>query len=275
MTTDDYRMHCAPAGDHFGVDVFGEGSKLVVHYDFDASDPKGGKMSWGTHEEPLPPEPKRWMSCDSLSKLAGEITKVLPQIERDFGAKASKPLDSWGCDNLPQNIASCGWSGKCCDIHDACYAGLGCSASSWVHTFACITDAANGGPPVYECFTPCDYCNSAALACFPTLPGPSNCCGATCNVCGIPRNPANPLGCVADCQCGPNGQCIAWTGTCACKPQECLAWQCGTFPDGCGGTLYCQQGCVPPPPPLCTPEGGRCDQNANCCWGDCVEGVCS
>src|SRR3984885_13554465 len=154
VTTDDYRMHCAPAGDHFGVDVFGEGSKLVVHYDFDASDPKGGKMSWGTHEEPLPPEPKRWMSCDSLSKLAGEITKVLPQIERDFGAKASKPLDSWGCDNLPQNIASCGGRANPGTPPARCAAGPGGRPSGGAHASAPTPAAPNGGPPVYECFTP-------------------------------------------------------------------------------------------------------------------------
>jgi hypothetical protein len=66
------------------------------------------------------------------------------------------------------------------------------------------------------CYDACDVCNATAAGCFLfALPGPSTCCGANCNVCGIPRVLGNPFGCVADCQCSAGLVCDpAGTGKC-------------------------------------------------------------
>jgi hypothetical protein len=83
--------------------------------------------------------------------------------------------DNWGCDLLPGKynwVASCGSKGKCCDIHDACYAKHGCTASSWKSA------------PWKTCQL---RCNIPAVACFLSgLPvGPSVCCSK--GNCGRPR----------------------------------------------------------------------------------------
>jgi len=78
--------------------------------------------------------------------------------------------DNYGCD-LPYTwVTSCGSKGKCCDVHDACYAKYGCTSASW-NTW----QGAN-----------CDACNNNVVYCiFETNPGPSSCCSA--GNCGRPR----------------------------------------------------------------------------------------
>jgi hypothetical protein len=83
--------------------------------------------------------------------------------------------DNWGCDLLPRRfnwVASCGPKGRCCDIHDACYARHRCTASSWTK------------PPWNKCQV---RCNAPAVACFGNaIPvGPSVCCRR--GNCGRPR----------------------------------------------------------------------------------------
>lgn len=79
--------------------------------------------------------------------------------------------DSYGCDIPTWAVNSCGSKGKCCDVHDACYAQHGCTSSSWYWTTP-------GGA--------CDKCNGNVVHCITfTNPGPSSCCAA--GNCGQPR----------------------------------------------------------------------------------------
>lgn len=79
--------------------------------------------------------------------------------------------DNYGCDIPTWTVSSCGSKGKCCDVHDACYAQYGCTSSSWY-----------GYGPVI-----CDTkCNANVVSCIlNTNPGPSSCCAA--HKCGQPR----------------------------------------------------------------------------------------
>lgn len=79
--------------------------------------------------------------------------------------------DNYGCDIPTWAVDSCGSKGKCCDVHDACYAKHGCTSSSWYWTLP---------------FGSCDKCNSAVVNCIlHSNPGPSSCCAA--GNCGKPR----------------------------------------------------------------------------------------
>ena len=81
--------------------------------------------------------------------------------------------DNWGCDIPPFVVSSCGLWGKCCDIHDACYAANGCTAASWV----------------FDQGAACTSCNTKVTQCVFLGPpiGQSACCRADTPRCGDPR----------------------------------------------------------------------------------------
>jgi len=214
------------------------------------------------------------LSCANANELAYHI--YLSQNKTKAEA-ADVPYDSWGCD-LPfaGQVVSCSPKGGCCDAHDGCFAQRGCTAASWAHTFACSAIAVEAGreaDPVtglvldlaFYCYDGCDQCNIGAAICFVgQFPGPSVCCNPFCYICGVPRNPINPFGCVLtstglDCMCSSGFRCDLPSGLCvpACQPcqfQECgIDYSCGS-PVSCGscGPGYrCRDGmcCVWPPPP--------------------------
>lgn len=120
---------------------------------------------------------------EPASKSLTEPMSELPDLEKAIAGAAymqtkvanamagGEEYDSYGCDIPTWAVNSCGSKGKCCDIHDACYAKNGCTASSWYWTLP-------GGA--------CDKCNGAVVSCITTSnPGPSSCCAA--GNCGQPR----------------------------------------------------------------------------------------
>lgn len=110
---------------------------------------------------------------DELPTLEGSIKGALYIQSQVSSSMQGKEYDNYGCD-LPSWVwfgDSCGSNGKCCDVHDACYADNGCTASSWYWTWP-------GGA--------CDRCNGDVVYCISfTDPGPSSCCAA--GNCGQPR----------------------------------------------------------------------------------------
>jgi hypothetical protein len=224
------------------------------------------------------------LGCENANELAYHIYLSQNQTKDQSG---EVPLDNWGCDlRFATDIASCSLKGGCCDDHDACFAQRGCTAASWAHTFACSAIAVQAGEqadPVtglvldlaFYCYDGCDLCNITAGICFvgPFLPGPSVCCNPLCYICGIPRNPINPFGCVADCMCPSGYRCDLPTGTCqpvcqACQIQQCgYDYSCGSPPvfcGDCGPGERCRSGtcCQWPPPPR--PPGGITDMPDPC-----------
>lgn len=106
--------------------------------------------------------------------LTPELVSVLLENEIEFFKDIndeSDLKDSWGCDLPFTHVSSCSSKGACCDVHDACYAKNGCTASSWYNPSASSA---------------CKACNSAVVHCFTfENPGPSVCCAQ--GNCGQPR----------------------------------------------------------------------------------------
>lgn len=137
----------------------------------------------GENEETI-----RWTAfgapdAEPASKGLQQPMDALPDLEKAVAGavymqtKVSNAMtngeeyDSYGCDIPSWAVNSCGSKGKCCDVHDACYARNGCTSSSWYWTLP-------GGS--------CDRCNGAVVSCITfTNPGPSSCCAA--GNCGRPR----------------------------------------------------------------------------------------
>lgn len=120
---------------------------------------------------------------EPVSKSMKQPFEQLPELEKAIAGadymqtKVSNAMangeeyDSYGCDIPTYIVNSCGSKGKCCDVHDACYARNGCTASSWYWTIP---------------GSPCDVCNGNVVYCITfTNPGPSSCCAA--GNCGQPR----------------------------------------------------------------------------------------
>ncbi|AKT40801.1 uncharacterized protein CMC5_049570 [Chondromyces crocatus] len=106
-----------------------------------------------------------------LPSLSDAIGAALYMQGRASVSPDEQAYDSHGCDIPTWAVNSCGSKGKCCDVHDSCYAKNGCTASSWYWTLP-------GGA--------CDRCNGAVVNCILTQnPGPSYCCAA--GNCGRPR----------------------------------------------------------------------------------------
>lgn len=114
--------------------------------------------------------------------LQGDVEQ-LPTLERALdatlviytnvsSARAGQEYDKWGCDSFHGLTPdSCGENGRCCDVHDECYARHDCSASSWINPFASRA---------------CKTCNRNVVACIAgSNPGPSVCCAR--GNCGRPR----------------------------------------------------------------------------------------
>ncbi|UQA59381.1 hypothetical protein [Polyangium aurulentum] len=111
-------------------------------------------------------------NVEQLPTLARAIDATRMIYTNVSNASAGQEYDNWGCDSfLGAGPESCGPNGKCCDVHDACFARHDCTASSWVNPFASRA---------------CKRCNAAVTACIATTdPGPSVCCAR--GNCGQPR----------------------------------------------------------------------------------------
>jgi slime mold repeat-containing protein len=152
-----------------------------------------------------------------------------------------------------------------CNDGNACTAGDICSGSVCVPGAAVVCNDSNGCTddscnPATGCVfsnntAPCSDSNACTTgdvcsggACIPG--GPTSCDdanGCTNDVC------VAPTGCTHPSACG-GGVCV---GNACCQPLTCLALkaECGTFPDGCGGTVDCSSLC---------PAGGSCNPANKC-----------
>ena len=96
-----------------------------------------------------------------------------------------------------------------------------------------------------------DCCDGKKAVCKPDLSGIPRCFGGGSGSC--------PTG-----YTGAPGCCIAEGDVCQFRDQCCSGLPC--LPAD-GGLLRCTK-------PACNPLGGTCTTSANCCVGDCVNGVC-
>lgn len=145
----------------FSVDIRlgGEGEETIKWTLFPAPGVEPISKSWKNAVVELPDLETAIAGATYMQK---NVTNAMAQGEA---------YDNYGCD-LPYTwVTSCSSKGKCCDVHDACYAKYGCTASSWY----------GYGPVVCS-----DVCNANVVYCiFNTNPGPSSCCSA--GNCGQPR----------------------------------------------------------------------------------------
>jgi len=115
-----------------------------------------------------------------------------------------------------------------------------------------------------------DNCNRMRSVNCGTCQLPSTCGGGgSDNVCGcIPTTcPTNacgtfPNGCGGTITCGCNSG-VCYNGSCCQPVGACLSGQCGTFPNGCGGTFQCT-----------CPGGGPCYQGQCCVPRTCGFAEC-
>jgi hypothetical protein len=139
-TVDGVTVTCtADGGNRWTVDAGGSVGKAPVTFHFDGTG-ANGTVRWSTFQMELAPQPSAWMSCRTLPSVVLYLYPQLADIERD--EKGVSSYDHWGCDNF--QWASCTQIGACCDTHDQCYAQNGCTASSFVHTAACLAATAAG-----------------------------------------------------------------------------------------------------------------------------------
>ncbi|MBM4373028.1 MAG: hypothetical protein FJ098_15345, partial [Deltaproteobacteria bacterium] len=135
--------------------------------------------------------------------------------------------------------------------------------------------------------------DSAPELCVPDCTGRAcggDGCGGSCGECGLhqgcvegacveqpwcgdgacdaatPEGPEDCGTCPGDCPCG--GKDVCWQGAC-CTPVTCVGsgLVCGSWPDGCGGTVKCGT-CVTYPGSFCTPEG-QCACIPSCAGKEC------
>jgi hypothetical protein len=165
--------------------------------------------------------------------------------------------------------STCGTTGRCdgaggCQLHAP---GTTCAASSCTgSTFTAARTCDGAG-----------LCQGASqFSCSPYICSGSAVCASTC---------ATSHDCVAPAVC-INGAC----GFSSCTPTSCAAQgaNCGTIPDGCGGTLSCGT-CAPPEtcggggaanvcgcmPTSCAAQGKNCGTIADGCGGVLSCGTCA
>jgi len=95
--------------------------------------------------------------------------------------------------------------------------------------------------------------------------------------CGLDGQSKNQCAVQADCiegyVCTAAGTCALDTDTPTCTPATCQTDRCGTFDDGCGGTLEC--GCTLPK--VCGGDGvpGECAKPTDACIGEPTAELCA
>ena len=274
----DLVIRCNKTSSSISNEVFSQAGDLLMHLSTSLERVDGKTVLaafWTIHRsDGLSSDEVRAPASELLTcSQANEFAYQIYSGQEKMHASDETPYDNWGCD-IPfiQPVVSCSPKGGCCDEHDACYALNGCQAGpTWAHTVACSAVGEADGLPVdpvthlvldpnYPCYNRCDLCNVFAGLCFvgPTIPGPSVCCNPTCYICGRPRNPVAPFGCIDNCMCQPNGICIYSYGGC-CYPSTSCDGLCGSVPDGCGGSIWCGP---------CGCPCGDCAGGCGCCSSD-------
>ncbi|MEW5853662.1 MAG: hypothetical protein AB2A00_33105 [Myxococcota bacterium] len=207
----------------------------------------------------------------------------------------------------PQGVCEneCIPDGAQCDPNLPCCSGScvnGTCAQNQCDGRNCVTDAEccagyRCDPAVMQCFPDGGACAQAGQPCI----NGTCCAGLTCDAQGICGGGCGPEGMA----CAVNAECCS--GNCAngvCSPNQCDAQTCATdvdccagyrcdpaamqcFPDGgacaqagqpcingtcCAGLTCDAQGICGGG---CGPEGMACAVNAECCSGNCANGVCS
>jgi hypothetical protein len=156
-----------------------------------------------------------------------------------------------------------------------CHADV-CDGAGKVINVADDMDPMGDGNPCSD-----DVCTDGVLT-HPSSPVDTVCgAGLVCDGSGA------CVGCVADAQCIAPATCggCGMPNVCCCQPKTCtdLGLHCGSAPDGCGGTLTCDDGkndgetdvdCGGPSCAVKCGAGQVCASNADCAGGACADGVC-
>ncbi|WP_437893462.1 hypothetical protein [Sorangium sp. So ce124] len=161
------------------VDIYDRAGTPQFSVDYQLGSAEEETVRWtllaqeGAEAQGAPVEGSLRPQLDELPTLENSIEGALYIQSKIVNSLQGQEYDNYGCD-LPSWVwfgDSCGSNGACCDVHDACYAEHGCTASSWYWTWP-------GGD--------CDRCNGAVVSCIAfDNPGPSSCCAA--GNCGQPR----------------------------------------------------------------------------------------
>lgn len=162
------------------VDIYDRAGAPQFSVDYRLGSADEETVRWTLHAQPgveqassAPVEGSLRPELAELPTLESAIKGALYIQSKVSSSLQGEEYDNYGCD-LPSWVwfgDSCGSNGACCDVHDACYAQNGCTASSWYWTLP-------GGA--------CDRCNGAVVSCIAfSNPGPSSCCAA--GNCGQPR----------------------------------------------------------------------------------------
>jgi hypothetical protein len=200
------------------------------------------------------------LACDASTNRcvpAGTLkpTATIPCVARscaELGVECGATNDGCG------GALDCG---KCSQADRACNADL----------HACVCQPQNCAAQGAECGEVPSGCGDTfkCPACPPSLPncggaGPNRCGVSVCvpetcaslGACGLVSDRCGGIldckGCAAPETCGGGGV----PNRCGCTPQTCaqVGWQCGSGPDGCGGTRTCAP-CA----------GGACNARHICC----------
>ena len=149
------------------------------------------------------------------------------------------------CANVQTDPAHCGGCGDACTSGQMCQKGtcvtqpIQCDAT----TCSGCCDA-NGNCRSGTSGASCGTNGAACVDC----PGAESCCSGTCA--NILTDPAHCGAC--DTPCAPGQVCDRRI---CCTPLTCQPGECGSPPDGCGGTLDC----------------GGCGAGQTCCGGTCAD----
>jgi hypothetical protein len=169
--------------DGVGVDLYALDGQKQFRVEFRLGTEQDETILWTSYDKS---DAELLTGAESSGTLSVEL-ETLPELDAAIeiayyifkkvkSGQNGTEFDNWGCDLLPgkfNKITSCGLKGRCCDMHDACYAKHHCKSSSWVKPWPLASAA-------------CKACNAAAVVCFAGAnPGPSACCFK--GNCGKPR----------------------------------------------------------------------------------------
>src|SRR5262249_44672031 len=134
-----------------------------------------------------------------IDGFAGRVCALVLGLAATLLVPRVALADSWGCDGL--GILDGGPEGYCCDVHDSCYARLGCSSSAARAAAAAACAAADIAPNTYTCTActaaligfatndPCYICDAEVQHCIAAnFPGAGECTNfnGLGDVCGTP-----------------------------------------------------------------------------------------
>jgi hypothetical protein len=230
---------------------------------------------------------------------------------------AGVPSPTYFAKNVPCSSAGgkiCDGAGTCVECND----NIQCGANDDCNTFTCDAHACHdtftvaNTPTVAQNPGDCQQvvCDgtgkTTSIADNADFPEDSNDCTVDSCTAGVPSNIKKPVGTVCgnnsscnligQCGCTDNTQCLSpqtcgggnpgTPNVCGCTKATCatLGKSCGTFPDGCGGTINCDDATknggetdVDCGGAACSQkcaQGKLCVANSDCSGGFCADGRC-